>query len=96
MQRHAWGVEQLWLGLTAPSHEAWARGAQAIMEDPMTEEEAAALAEEDNAALTAHLEELRVLGTQAHEAGQPAEKARAYANLIAKCAICHSGLDGRR
>jgi hypothetical protein len=97
MQRHAWGVEQLWLGLTAPSHEAWARGAAAIMEDPMTPEEAEALREEEeNEALTPHLEELRALGEQAHEAGQPADKARVYAQIISKCAICHSGLDGRR
>jgi len=91
MRRHDWGVQQLWLGLTAPSHEAWARGAQAITGDPVASDD-----ESINEAIAPHLEELRALGIRAQEAGQPADKAGVYAELISKCAVCHSGLDGRR
>lgn len=31
MQRHLWSAEELWLGLTAPRHQAWSRGAAALM-----------------------------------------------------------------
>jgi cytochrome c5 len=31
MQRHLWSAEEMWLGLTAPRHQAWSRGASALM-----------------------------------------------------------------
>lgn len=31
MQRHMWSAEELWLGLTAPRHQSWSRGAAALM-----------------------------------------------------------------
>ncbi|MDD9939008.1 MAG: hypothetical protein OXT09_35800 [Myxococcales bacterium] len=39
MARHAWAAEELWLGMTAPRHEAWMRGATALasMELPQDE-----------------------------------------------------------
>jgi mono/diheme cytochrome c family protein len=91
MADHAWGTEQLWLGLTAPSHEAWVRGADAIIGDPMAPE-----GEDIDEAMAPHLADIRALGVRAQDVGQPAEKTAVYAELIARCALCHSGLDGRR
>jgi cytochrome c553 len=31
MARHLWSAEELWLGLSGPVHQAWARGAGALM-----------------------------------------------------------------
>jgi hypothetical protein len=90
MVAHAWGIEQLWLGLTAPSHEAWVRGAAAIIGDPMTPEGAPI-----DDALATELEEVRALGRRAQDAGQPARKANVYAQLIAQCADCHTRLAQR-
>jgi cytochrome c2 len=35
MARHVWAAEELWLGMTAPRHEAWIRGAKALAEMPL-------------------------------------------------------------
>lgn len=91
MNTHAWGAEQLWLGLTAPSHEAWARGAAAIIGD-----ESAADEEGLNEALAPQLEAIQALGVDAREAGQAAAQAAVYAEILSSCADCHTSLDGRR
>ncbi|RLB54813.1 MAG: hypothetical protein DRJ42_07985 [Deltaproteobacteria bacterium] len=91
MTTHAWGTEQLWIGLTAPSHEAWARGAAAIIGDGAISE-----AEGMNEALAPQLEAVQALGVRAREAGQPAEMAAVYAEILTSCADCHTALDGRR
>jgi cytochrome c553 len=79
MQRHAWGVEQLWLGLTAPSYPAWARGAAALQAE-------AAEGSHTEAFATA-----RSLGERAAEARTTEEREELYAELLGRCAACHSG-----
>src|SRR5690606_16048917 len=39
MALHAWAAEQMWLGLMAPSDEAWVRGAEAMAKADLTPEQ---------------------------------------------------------
>jgi mono/diheme cytochrome c family protein len=39
MARHAWAAEELWLGMTAPRHEAWMRGATALASMKLPQDE---------------------------------------------------------
>jgi cytochrome c553 len=75
MLLHAFGTEQLWLGLTAANRATWMRGASIIAE---------------NEAGGAEMEALRALARRALEAAHPAERAEIYGNLIAECASCHA------
>ncbi|MGD8862405.1 MAG: hypothetical protein PVI30_20505 [Myxococcales bacterium] len=52
MHRHVWAAEELWLGLTEPRHEAWVRGAQALAEMPLPQDEPEAAEVEAQAGTT--------------------------------------------
>jgi mono/diheme cytochrome c family protein len=79
MTLHAFGAERMWVGLTAPSHQAWVQGARAI----------ASIEEASDTEQGAGLEALRSFAAQAADAGPPAAKKRMYAELLVQCASCH-------
>jgi cytochrome c553 len=87
MHRHARGADQLWLGLTAPSHVVWQAGAKTIAD---TSE----LAERDlPPSFVGALAEVRELGEQAEGAVATSERADLYGALLATCADCHSRIE---
>jgi hypothetical protein len=119
MAQHVWAAEQLWLGMTAPHHQSWAAGAQALSSTPLppakdedgaqeedtqsdpsaeTAETAAAApatqpgAEPIDPALHAKLDAVRSMGEAALAAGQPAQMAHVYGELIARCGACHASM----
>ena len=86
MFRHAWAVERLWEGLTAPSDNAWMAGASALTLAP-------AAAPETQPPLTPSvtktLDLVRALGTRAIRADSAAVREKVYAELLVTCAECH-------
>jgi len=125
---HRWAVDQLWLGMTIPNHQAWVAGARALIESPLhapppapleeaPEQADAAVApvpaaaakgaeparpvvqvlpdgalaqvEAAERARAERLHELARVGQALHREGHPLPMARAYADLIARCAGCH-------
>lgn len=53
MARHAWAAEELWLGMTAPRHEAWMRGATALASMKLPQDEPTLRAEGEAQAVPA-------------------------------------------
>lgn len=119
MAQHVWAAERLWLGMTAPHHQSWAAGAQALASTPLppaknqdrVEEDAAEsepspatapnsatvpaaqpAAEPIDPNLHAKLEAVRSMGDAALAAGQPAQMAHVYGELIARCGACHASM----
>ena len=124
MAQHVWAAEQLWLGMTAPHHQSWAAGAQALASTPLPpakddNDESEAADEEDGTAddppaetaptsaavpaaqptgepidadMHAKLEAVRSMGDAALAAGQPAQMAHVYGELIARCGACHASM----
>lgn len=78
MHRHAWATDQLWIGLTAPSHTAWVRGARAIA-DP---------GETRGTALGASLTSLQEYAARASLANRT-NREEMYAEILSRCASCH-------
>jgi hypothetical protein len=124
MAQHVWAAEQLWVGMTAPQHQSWASGAEALASTPLppsTETKAPDDADPEaeptpettgkrgaappappaaspageqaiDPELHAKLEAVRAMGDAALAAGQPAQMAKVYGELIARCGACHSAM----
>lgn len=92
MRQHAWGTEQLWVGLTAPSHEAWVRGARAVAAQSMDPDEPrfAPPAAADDPPFVSALREVISIGEELERAGRPPEMSARYAELLSRCARCHT------
>ncbi|MGB0678296.1 MAG: hypothetical protein ACPGUV_01375 [Polyangiales bacterium] len=93
MRQHAWGAEQLWLGLVAPSHPHWVQGARALAAPPHDRRR-----DKAHRAFQAALQQVQQMAEEAFDAPRPEVKATRYAELIATCAGCHAalGADGVR
>jgi hypothetical protein len=96
MALHDYAAEQMWLGLTVPSHEAWIRGADAISAhwDPLggAPGEGGAAAEagpETDESVVRLIEAIRDMGPELREAQTSLARARAYGQLLADCGGCH-------
>lgn len=86
MLRHAWAVERLWEGLTAPSDDAWMAGAAVLVRAPAAAPEAQpALSKE----VSDTLERVRELGSRAARADSAEAREQVYGALLVTCAQCH-------
>jgi hypothetical protein len=92
MRQHAWGTEQLWLGLTAPSHEAWVRGARAVAARTMDPNDTPFIppADADDPPFVSALREVISSGEELERARHPSEMTERYAELLSRCASCHT------
>lgn len=92
MAKHQWAMDQLWLGLVAPSKDVWIAGAEALADAPLTPEQ---LAEGQTLApeITALTDRVHDLGNQARDipegSGIPG---RIYGELLTTCETCHAAL----
>ncbi|MDH5672528.1 MAG: hypothetical protein OEZ06_10290 [Myxococcales bacterium] len=86
MARHAWVAEQLWIGLVAPSHEAWIAGAEALTMEwsPPPDQPAGSEFE-------VGINAVRQLGPRARDAQTPLARQGVYRELIVACGRCHGG-----
>jgi hypothetical protein len=93
MARHMWAAEQMWLGITTPSHEAWIRGANAISEtwSPTSPTSAGAgdEATSKDSSTDRMIQAIRARGPVLREAQTSHARAEAYGELIADCGGCH-------
>jgi cytochrome c553 len=108
MKRHAWAADELWLGMTVPSHSSWIRGARALGEFPvpgMEEWDAARRAAQVDAGpsssappqklepvMVEKLRKVRALGQRAEAAGKPFEQQAIFSELLTMCGDCHRAL----
>lgn len=88
MLRHAWAMERLWEGLTAPSDNAWMAGATTLARAPAT---APKSDQELTPAVLEALDLVRTLGARATRADSPEAREKAYGELLMTCAECHRG-----
>jgi mono/diheme cytochrome c family protein len=86
MLRHAWAVERLWEGLTAPSDNAWMAGASALTLAPAAAPETQPPL---TPAVTKTLELVRTLGKRAIRADSAEAREKVYGELLVTCAECH-------
>ncbi|MDP2955058.1 MAG: hypothetical protein Q8N53_01440 [Longimicrobiales bacterium] len=84
MLRHAWAMDRLWEGLSAPSDGLWIAGAGALTSLPVD------FGDNDQASrLAARVHELSDIAKAATTAR---ERADAYGDLLETCALCHGAL----
>jgi len=88
MDRHSAGVEQLWIGLVAPSEEAWRAGTVTLTRAPLAPPQTQDGSVGPRAA--AEIERVRNLGKRARTASTHAERAQIYGELVAGCGRCHT------
>jgi hypothetical protein len=86
MFRHAWAVERLWEGLTAPSDNAWQAGAAALVHAPSV---APQTRPSLPPAIIETLSLVRRLGEKASNAENSTARERVYGELLVTCAQCH-------
>lgn len=88
MRRHAWAVDLMWLGLTAPSEEIWKAGAEALSGD--SHAEGVELSEEQSprfAEIEGRVHEAARLAVDSEDADEAATR---LAEIMALCATCHA------
>lgn len=92
MARHQWALDQMWVGLIAPSRSAWIAGAEVLAEAPLAPEQLApnqTLSPE----FTALADRVHELGNLARDvpdsAGMPSV---IYGELLTTCETCHASL----
>lgn len=87
MVRHDVAVDQLWLGLTGPSNEAWNQAsytlASAPLSPPVTDDEPGA------EAMAAEVERLREAARDIRLADSHVKRAQVLGRLLGRCAVCH-------
>jgi hypothetical protein len=86
MFRHRNAIEQLWLGLIAPSDAVWQEGALQLARSTSELHMQGAVPEDIDQALR----ELNWLGVQATLAREPFDRAESYGHVLGACAECHS------
>jgi cytochrome c556 len=84
MLRHAWAMDRLWEGLSAPSDALWGAGAGALTSLPVD------FGGNDQAnRLAARVHEL---AGDARQAATAKERADTYGDLLETCALCHDAV----
>jgi mono/diheme cytochrome c family protein len=86
MFRHRNAIEQLWLGLVAPSTALWNRGAAELAHASSDVRVEGVLP----ASYEHAFRNLQDLGRQALSGGTPDERAQSYARVLGACADCHT------
>lgn len=84
---HAWAVERMWDGLTAPHPASWSFGCAELGRAPLLP------ADGEPPGPAAELaEDLHALARDAEGVGTQPERAAAYGRALATCAACHVAL----
>jgi cytochrome c553 len=94
MQRHQWAADRLWDGLIGPSDTAWNRGAEMLVDVPLSPDDVldGDSADVDSAALDQGAGRIHVLGRQGANAKTPIERNELYGEILGLCADCHTRL----
>lgn len=98
MTRHQWAAARMWEGLTAPSSDAWVKGAEVMADAPLTPQAVAGQksvpAEIDALAKEAHAiaEKARGIKDPATSGPAASERAAMYGKFLQTCATCHQKL----
>jgi hypothetical protein len=87
MRRHMWALDRMWIGLTAPSDEAWNDGADALAHAPLKMKGSSPQLRGD---FRSSLDEVRALGASALQAKTSEARAGVYGRALATCAYCHA------
>lgn len=89
MCRHQWAADRLWEGLIGPSHEAWEKGAQAMVGAALPPE---ALSQDDELYGQLQVLEQRIhdLGVEGVRAEGARSRAELYGEFLSTCSHCHS------
>jgi mono/diheme cytochrome c family protein len=86
MFRHAWAMERMWEGLTAPSDNAWQAGAAALAQAPVAVPKTRPALPP---AVVQTLTLVRQLGVKAATAESADAREKVYGELLVTCADCH-------
>ncbi len=88
MARHESAADDLWVGLVAPSADAWKQGAITLRDlspqPPVQGEEPV------DEAFSAQLHQIKALGLKALSATTVEAQAEIYGNYLSRCAGCHT------
>ena len=88
MVRHAWSVEEFWVGLVYPSESAWQRGVAILKEMPS--EAPYQNREPVPVHVTEHLEVVRAMAEQASAAQDADARVEVLGKLMVSCQGCHA------
>ena len=86
MARHLWASDRLWEGMVGDSDESWRGGLDVLAATPLPW----SAADGDRAALAKRLQQLASDARQAQATDQLRDRARAYGEILATCAACHT------
>lgn len=94
MKRHQWAADRLWEGLIGPSDTAWGRGADILVDVPLSPAEVTdeTTAGVDPAALRKIAHRVHALGGQGISMRTPDARSALYGELLGLCADCHTRL----
>lgn len=88
MARHQWASERMWEGLVSHGEAAWAAGAAALSDAPLSARELTANVELPGDALELG-DRVHALGLRARQTAEWPARASLYGELLATCATCH-------
>jgi cytochrome c553 len=82
MARHQWAADRLWEGLVGPSDRAWSAGLEVFAAAPLP-------SASDSAGV--RLQGLARAALAALPRDTPADRAKAYGEMLVTCTACHAG-----
>ena len=88
MQRHQWAADRLWEGLIGPSDTAWTRGADMLIDVPLTPDDVTRLTEH-HGEISNIARRIHALGGIGTETVTPDARSELYAEALGLCAACH-------
>jgi cytochrome c553 len=84
MARHLWATDRLWEGMVGGAADAWRAGLDVLAATPLP------LPDPGREALGRRLQQLADQARRSSPTDSPAERARAYGELLVTCAGCHT------
>lgn len=84
MARHLWAADRMWEGMVGGSDEAWLAGLDVLAMPPVRE------LPRDRLELARRMQQLADQARQRKSVDDLGERARAYGEILATCAACHT------
>jgi cytochrome c553 len=88
MQRHLWAVDRLWEGLIGPSDRAWNRGADMLVDEPLTPDDVT-ITIEQHAEISNITRRIHAPGGISAATVTPDARSGLFGEVLGLCAGCH-------
>jgi hypothetical protein len=93
MQRHLWAADRMWQGLIGPSEQAWAEGADMLLDVPLEPSQMGETPDNEQRELARMALEVHLIGSRAAIAYEPEHRSQLYSEYLSLCVDCHTTLE---